>query len=122
MTFSFSNESLTTQVTKVDKTKYFPVELYCTNMVPGTKYNVFYDGINVNGFCKPFGGNLGDSLISDQTGRLIVLFLVSMQYKTQYLVAQTPNANILSITKKIELVNAQGTSSITYLPLVLKAG
>lgn len=125
MTQIISSAQLTTPATKLGRTKYHPVELYCTNMIPGTQYNAYYDGVLVNAFCKPFGGNLGDNLLSSAQGKLTILFLMSISYNPKYLVVPTntnnSNSNIYVQNKQFQLIDAFGRSSITYIPTVLKA-
>lgn len=73
--------SSTTQINQVDELtsvqflSYIrPMELKLTAflMKPSTKYNLFFDGVNVNAYAKQEGKNTGDPLISDTNGVLFV--------------------------------------------------
>lgn len=123
MVFNIDSAQLTTQITRVDKTKYFPVEIACANMKPNVTYHAYYDGILVDAFCKSYGKNLGDPLTSDANGKLMIQFHLAVQYKQQYLAVQSPDNNNIQIAKAFELRTADNAvSSITYLQMFLKAG
>lgn len=110
----------TPNVGSIGRTKYFPIEIFCTNMRPNTTYDAYFDGVLVNAFCKPWGGDLGAALTSDDNGRLMVLFLFSIQYYQQFLMVQNVDKNTVNASKVFELRSPTGTSSITYIPMVLK--
>lgn len=121
MPVNLNSEQLTTpNVGSIGRTKYFPMEIFCTNMKPNTTYDAYFDGVLVNAFCKPWGGDLGASLTSDVNGRLMILFLFSIQYYQQFLMVQTSDKNMISASKVFELRSPTGSSSITYIPMVLK--
>ena len=43
---------------------------------PNTQMNVFFDGINVNQYCKTLNGALGENLVSDALGGLNLIFSI----------------------------------------------
>jgi hypothetical protein len=122
MVLAISADQLTSASRGLSKTKYFPIELFCSNMLPNTNYDVFYDGIQVNEFCKPFGGNLGDALTSSSDGKLTTIFFLSVQYNQQYLSGTNSMDKLIKSKKVIEFRSPQGVSSITYLPMLIKSG
>lgn len=127
MSYNVSSDQITTPTTRVQRTRYVPLEMVCTNMVPNTTYNVYFQSILVNAFCKPFGGNLGAPLVSDSNGRLVFQFHMAMQYRQNYLVAPgnphvvTNKSNITTQPKTLHLIDAFGNSSKTFIPMVIKA-
>src|SRR5262249_38054428 len=100
------------------------IEILCTNMRPNTTYHAYYDGVLVDAFCKVYGKNLGDPLTSDPFGKMMIFFMVSVQYKQQFLsVDKTNNDNTVLAQKAFELRTANGNEvSVTYLPMFLRAG
>ena len=106
----------------VPKVKYFPVELYCTNMLPNTTYTASVDGINIGPYCKPYGKDLGAALVSDATGKLRAQYMMSINYQTNYLVSpgSSSNNSLLFSSKTIQFTDPLGRISQTYLPVILK--
>lgn len=43
---------------------------------PNTKMNVFFDGVNVNQYCAPLGGEVGQQITSDSSGAVTITFRV----------------------------------------------
>lgn len=124
MSFNLDASLLTSPTQNIVKTKYFPVEISCSSMLPSTTYSVYYDGILVNSFCKPFGKNLGDPIISDATGKLKLQFHMAIQYNQKYLIApgtSTKSSNILQQNKILQFVSVNGASFLVHIPLVIKA-
>lgn len=122
--FTDSN-SLTTPIKGVTRVKYFPLEITSLGLLPSTNYSVYYNGTLVNSFCKPFGGNLGQQLISNSNGQLLFLFLMAIPYNQTYLVNnnQSTSANgvTLSTTNaSLQLKDPNGNVTTTYLPINLK--
>lgn len=118
----FNTNQINTQANSIQRIRYFPVELYCANMMPNTKYNVFMDGQQVNDFCKPFGGTLGDDIIADNNGRITVQLMLGIAYNQSFLVNQTVDeTGLVSTAKTVTFVDPHGRESVTYLPIVLKA-
>lgn len=122
MVLALSSTQLTSPATAIGKIKYFPVELSCSNMLPSSPHDVYFEGVQVNAFCKPFGGNLGDPIISNEMGQLHILFLMSVQYNQQYLVSHTTQDNLVSMKKTLEFRDSTGQSSVSYIPMMIKAG
>lgn len=116
---SISNTLLTTATKKVTKTKCFPVELYCTNMKPDTKYDFYCDGVLMNAFCKPFGKNLGDQIISDPNGKVQVLFLFNIEYNENFIINKVVEDGLLTKSRVLEFVSPSGGSSKTYMPVIM---
>lgn len=120
---SQSPGQLTTQVTSnLSRVKYFPIELYCTNMVPNTNYDAYINGNPVNAFCKPYGGTLGTQLQSDATGKLRMQYMHSVQYTQQFLVnPKASNTNLIQSTLSITLIDPFNNSSTAKIPLLMKS-
>jgi hypothetical protein len=113
--------SLSTPARSIAKVKYFPVELYCTNLIPNTQYNIFANNINVNQFCKPFGGKLGSPLVSNSSGMLIIQYMAAAPYIQQYLVNPSSSNGSISPTKTtITLVDPFNNSSTGYITVNYK--
>ena len=115
------SNQLTTQATSIQRVKYFPVELFCTNMMPNSPYDIYVDDVLVNDFCKPYGGNLGDDLISDANGKLRIQWMFSINYNQNYLSNQNNSTGVVNSTKTIRFVDPHGRESLTYMPILMKA-
>lgn len=125
MTYNISPSQLTTQVRVLAKTKYFPLEIQGVGLKPITIYDAYFDGIKVNAFCKPYGKNLGDPMISDDAGKLKIQFHMAIQYNQKYLTAPanaSDSSNIFNHHKTFQLTDpSSGKSSLYYIPILLKA-
>jgi hypothetical protein len=115
---------LTTPANSTPRTKYFPLELNCANMLPNTTYDAYMDGQLVNAFCKPFGGILGGPLTSNAGGRLTFQLMLSVIYKQQYLVNPGGGSGAVSVAsaKTLVLIDPFNNSSTFNLPISLQAG
>jgi hypothetical protein len=115
---------LTTPAIGTPRTKYFPIELYCTNMLPNTTYDAYMDGQLVNAFCKPFGGKLGSSLTSGSNGKLTFQLHIGVTYNQDFLVnpAGGGTAILIQGTKTIVLIDPFNNASTFNLPISLQAG
>jgi hypothetical protein len=115
---------LTTPTQTIARVKYFPIEVTAVSLLPSTHYTAIYNGVVVNAFCKPFGGVLGQQLISNPTGQLLFQFLMGVPYNQTYLVnngTTTQNGISLSTTvSTLQLQDPNGNLSTTYLPINLK--
>ena len=120
MTISITEDVLTTSTTKVLKTRYFSIELQCVSMVPNTQYDIYVEGVLMNAFCKPYGKNLGDPLISGPDGRLLVQYLMSIPYNQQYLTIKADVSGYMAKSQMIEFRDPSGRSSVTYIPIRMK--
>ena len=126
MTLNFSDPAvLTTQVSSLQRVKYIPLEIHAVSLLPSASYKIYYNGILVNDFCKPYGGDLGAPLVSDVYGKLSFLFLMSISYNQSYLVNNTPvpndtNPQLSNITATLELEAPNGNRSVNYIPISLK--
>ena len=114
--------SLTTQATSIQRVKYFPIELYCANMIPNTTYTAYVNGQNVNQFCKPYGGKLGAPLTSNAAGKLRLQYMMSVAYNQNFLVPPALNTNMIQTTQTITFVDPFNKSSTANLPLFLRSG
>lgn len=112
--------ALTTSAKSIKKVRCFPIELSCSDMTINTQYDVYMDGIKINAFCKPYGKNLGDPIISDMNGKAMVLLLLDIQYDANYLTAQNTNNGYYTQSKIIEFRDPTGRSSRIQLPINLK--
>ncbi len=121
MVLSITASTLTTPAQRIEKVSYFSIELQCTGMIPNTKYDFYDDGILKNDFCKPFGGNLGEPLISEQTGKLMIQYHMAIPYNQKYLTNKVDESGYMSKTQKLELIDPNGNSSVTYMPVRIKA-
>lgn len=123
MAISPTAAQLTTQANSINRTKYFPIEFYCTNMLPNTTYNAYIDGILINAFCKPFGGKMGSPLTSDGTGKLLVVYMFSIPYVQSFLVnPNVPNNNLIQFSKTVTFVDPFNRSSTVQFPFCVKSG
>lgn len=103
------------------RVKYFIVPIKLTNMIPNATYQAAVNGINIGAWCKPQGGQLGDPLLSDATGKLILSYMYSIPYRTTYLTNPNINAGLLNNLKTITFTDPLGGVSISYLPTTLKS-
>jgi hypothetical protein len=120
MILSITNSTLTTPAQKVQKVRYFAIELLCASMIPNTQYSFYVDGVLMNDFCRPFGKNLGDPMISGSDGKLLVQYHMSIPYNQQYLTTKVDESGYMSKTKLFEFRDPNGNSSQTYFPVRLK--
>jgi hypothetical protein len=111
---------LTTPASKVVKTKCYPMEIFGTGLSPNTKYDLHYDGINMNAFCKPYGKNLGDQIMSDEQGQCKVLFLMNIEYNLSYITNTKTDNTIINRKKIIELINPNGGTSTSTVNIISK--
>lgn len=123
MASSFSSQQLQTQATKIAKTKYFPIELHCSNMIPGTTYDAYANSVLINAFCRPYGGRLGSPLTSNSQGQLTFQYLASVNYVQSYVVnPQVGNNNLIESGITIHLVDPFNNSSTYTIPMTYKSG
>lgn len=102
-----------------ERIKFFPLEISCLNMIPGTKYDVYLEGILYNDRVKPYGKNLGDSVVSDNMGRVIFQLMLHIPYNEKY-ITNNMESGVINKNKVIELIDPAGRISKTYIPMVLK--
>jgi hypothetical protein len=120
---SLTSSQLTTPAKTINRTKYFPIELYCVNMIPNTTYDAYANGQLINAFCKPYGGNLGSPLTSNASGKLTIQYHASVQYKQQYIInPSVGNNSLVQSSIVINLVDPFNNSSVVKIPLLLKSG
>jgi hypothetical protein len=118
--------SVSTPTTQLSRIKYFPIEMTAVGLKPLTNYDVFYNGQEVDAFCKPFGGVLGQQLISDATGQLLFQFHLGIQYTQIYLVnndgskSQSNSSSLSQQNASLQLVDPAGITITTYIPIHLK--
>ena len=121
MATTTTSVDVTTQLVSTTSLTYIrPLQLRITATLlkPNTRMYAFFDGVDVNQFCTPNGGVLGDSLVTDSNGNLIALFnipamtfttgnkqLVLIDY-SDYTVADTPG---ISVVKAKAIFSSQGT-------------
>jgi len=115
-----TSDALTTPTSQITKTRYFSIEITCAGMVPQTQYNAYVDGVLVNAFCKPFGGNLGDPLIAGTNGQLVLQYLMGVPYNQKYVTTPTSTTDLINKPLMITFVDPKGRASTTYLPVILK--
>ncbi len=121
MVLSITSSALTQSAQKIDKIRYFSIELQCVAMLPNTQYDFYVDGIIKNDFCRPFGKNLGDPLIADDTGKLLVQYHMGVPFNQKYLTNKVDESGYMSKTQKLEFRDPNGTSSISYMPMRVRA-
>ncbi len=117
---SFPSE-LTTPVSVIQKTKYFPAEIFVANMLPNTVYDAYVGGQLVNAFCKPWGGNLGSPIKSDQTGKVRFQYMMSVNFNRQFHMPPTANNALIESTVTITLIDPFNRSSSANIPVLFKA-
>ena len=115
-----ANNNLSTIINTITKTKCFPMEILATGMVPGTVYTVTVSGVNVGAFCKPFGGNLGDPLISDISGRCQFLWLLNIDYNGNMISNSTLNIQTINKNLVMLFTDPGGNSNEVYIPVLMK--
>lgn len=120
MALNLSSELLTTRTNKISRKKCFVIDLYFVSMLSNTKYDVFLDGINVNAFCKPFGKNLGDSLISSSTGIISANLLMDIEYDNNYASLNAGDNVMINKSKLLEVVSPSGVRTGFEIPIILK--
>jgi len=103
----------------LDRVKFIPVEISCLNMTPNTKYDVWLEGVLYNDKVKPFGKNLGDSIVSDSAGKVLFQLLLTVPYNEKY-ISGSVDSGIINKNKVLELKDPAGNVSKTYIPMVLK--
>jgi hypothetical protein len=111
---------LTTQVSAIQKTKYFPIEIFVANMLPNTAYDAYVGGQLVNAFIKPWGGTLGGPIKSDQTGKVRLQYMMSVPYNKQFHVNPLAN-NLIETSVTLTLVDPFNRSSSANIPIMFKA-
>lgn len=121
MIISVTSSNLTIPATRIEKVRYFPIELRCVGMFPNTTYDFYVDGVLMNAFCKPFGKNLGAPMIAGQDGTLLVQYHMSLAYNQQYLQNKVDENGYVAQNKMFEFRDPNGNSSVTYYPVRLKA-
>jgi hypothetical protein len=121
MVLSVTDSTLTTAAQKITKVRYFPVEIQATSMRPLATYDFFVDGVNMNAFVKPFGGDLGDPITADLNGKILIQYHMAIPYNQQYLTSGVPQDGYIQKSKQLQFVDANGQTAITYLPIRVKA-
>jgi hypothetical protein len=119
-----ANAQLTTpQTSNISRTKYFPIEVSCSNMFPNTTYDAYADGQIINAFVKPFGGVLGGPLTANSSGKLTFQYHVGIPYNQSYLVnPNVSNTNLVESSITLTLVDPYNRSSTKTIPLLFKSG
>jgi hypothetical protein len=115
-----SSSTLTTQAKSINRVKYFPIEVYCANMLPNTTYDVYLGTQNVDAFCKPYGQKLGAPVTSDAGGKLRMQYMHSVPYNQVFLVNPSPGtSNLISSTPTLTFVDPFGNRSSTQLNILM---
>jgi hypothetical protein len=110
---------LTTQATSIARVKYFPIELYCTNMLPSTTYDVYLGTQLINAFCKPYGGKLGAALTSDASGKIRIQYMHAVPFNQTFLVnPSTKTSNLINMNPTVTFVDPFGNRSSTQLNII----
>lgn len=123
MPVSTTTSSLTSQATSVAKVKYFPIEIYCANLLPNTTYDAYANNQLINSFCKPWGGKLGSPLTANSSGKLLFQYMTSVQYEQTYLVnPSVANNNLINTAITFSLVDPFNRASTISIPFILKSG
>jgi hypothetical protein len=119
-----TNSQLTTPATSIQRVKYFPLEVSCSNMVPGATYDVYANGVNVDAFCKPYGGVLGAPLTANSSGKLTFQYHMAMPYQQSYVVQPmaSPTTALVNAAMVLSMVDPFGNKSTINVPLTFKAG
>ena len=119
---SVTNTALNSITSKIQKVRYFSIELVVASMQPLTTYNMFVDGVLMNAFCKPYGKVLGAPMISDANGKLVVQYHMNIPYNQTYLTAKNDGGTgYISKTKQIQFVDPNGSTATTYIPVRIKS-
>ena len=106
-------------VPSVPQTKYLPVEVHCSNLVPNTHYDVFVNDNNVDAYCRQYGNRLGDPLTSDQFGKLRFQYMLAMPYHKAYLTKPNPSrTGLVDESLLITIQDPWGHTSQQILPLL----
>ena len=115
------------------RAKAFSVPANVFGLKPLTNYDFYLDGIQYNWACQPFGKGLGDTITSDDSGKVRFNFLYEFQYEGNYAFDNIPttpdtgsqynnNSNdsyyYFTTTRFIELKGA-GSYAAAYFPLRL---
>jgi hypothetical protein len=112
---------LTTRVFVVQKTKYFPIEIFAANLLPNTAYDAYVGGQLINAFCKPWGGNLGSPIKADNTGKIRFQYMMAVNYNKQFHVQPLANNAVIESTVTITLIDPFNRSSSANIPVMFKA-
>ena len=106
-------------VPSVPQTKYLPVEVHCSNLIPNTHYDVFVNDNNVDALVRQYGNRLGAPLTSDKFGKLRFQYMLAMPYHKAYLVK--PNPSRTGLVQEPLIITVQdpwGHVSSQILPLL----
>lgn len=124
MVTTFTDPRLTTPATSIPRVKYWPLEVYCCNCLPNTNYDAYANNVNINAFCKPYGGKLGQQLQANSSGRLLFQYMMAIPYNQNYVVQPSVNAAsaMVSSVMNISLVDPFGNQSTVAIPMALKSG
>jgi hypothetical protein len=122
MILSVTNATLTTAAQKIKKVRYYSVEVFSAGMLPETQYDFYVDGVLSNAFCRPFGKNLGDPMISGKDGKLLVQYHMSLPFDQQFLISKidAQESGYMAKSKMFEFVDSKGNRSQTFYPVRLK--
>jgi hypothetical protein len=74
-------------------------------MIPNTQYDMYVDGVLMNAFCKPYGKNLGNPMISGPDVKLLVQYHMGIPYNHKYLVPPTNISGLMTNSKMIQFVD-----------------
>jgi hypothetical protein len=99
------------------KVKSFAIPNTLVGLKASSPYDFFVNNINMNWAVQPFGGELGDQLISDTQGKLNFIWFFEQQYFHGYVVNGLNNVNTYLT---LELRGKDNISSFYYLPLNLR--
>jgi hypothetical protein len=114
--WALSNAVFTTSV-GFSKVKAFAIPNVIKGLKANSPYDLYVNKINMDWACQPFGGNLGDPLISDATGTLTFTWFFEQQYY-QGIAVQGLNSSNTYLT--MELRGQDNISSFYYLPVNLR--
>lgn len=116
--------ALSSQTKQVQRTKYFSIMVKANGLKPSTQYSAIYNGVVVNQFCKPYGGNLGQQLVSTDSGTIQFKYMMAVPYNQTYLVNNVSgnleqNTTLSTSTATMQLQDPSGVSITTYIPINL---
>lgn len=103
--------------TSFSKVQAFAIPQNLVGLKPNSPFDFFVNGVNMNWATQPFGGELGDQLISDAKGNLTFTWHLEQQYFHSYAINGLNTANTYLT---LEMRGKDNISSFFYIPVSLR--
>lgn len=104
---SHSNTSISTRNSETFRTRTHTYKFEFTGLRPKTKHKMYLDDIDYTWACKGFGQKIGEDLLSDVNGKLMVYVLYEIQFSRPAMFEMKETQSIAYYSNKLNNQNSR---------------